>query len=80
MFFAKDNNRDYYNCFLSQISNIIKETYKIFVIGININHPNNEVYKKLRSLKFKSNIYFIRYDKDITLDESKHIHIACGLL
>ncbi|MBC8060255.1 MAG: hypothetical protein H7Y18_06275 [Clostridiaceae bacterium] len=80
LFFSKDHNPDYYNCFLSKISEVIKENYKMFVIGINNKDPNNQVYKKLRSIKFKSNIYFVRYDKDITLDEGKNIHIECGFL
>ena len=43
-------------------------------------HHNHEVYKKLRSIKFKSNIYFVKYDKEITLNKSDNIHIECGLL
>jgi hypothetical protein len=80
LFMSKENNQEYYKCFLNEISRVIKEKYNMFVIGINSNHPNNEVYRKIRSLKFKSNIYFVRYDNEITLDNNKYIHMECGLL
>lgn len=54
---------------------VISINRKTVVTDIGSNNPNNDVYKKLKSIKFKSKIYFIRYDKEIILGESKNIHI-----
>jgi len=80
LFYAKDNNRQYYECFLNDIVDEIKNKYKMFVIGISSSHPNNEVYSRLKNINFKSKIYFTQFDNELRLDEIRQIHFECGLL
>lgn len=80
MFFSKNNDTDYYNLFLYEIVKEIKVNYKMFIIGMSNSHPNDWIYKKVRCIKFKSNIYYANNNKDIILDYNKPVHIECGLL
>lgn len=80
MFYSKDNNCDLYNLFLYKIAGKIKENYSMFVIGMASNHPNNEIYKKIRCIKFNSHIYYANNEKNIVLDKNLPVHIECGLL
>lgn len=80
MFYSKDNDSDYYNLFLYEIAKEIKINYKMFIIGMSKGHPNDAIYKKVRCIKFKSNIYYANNNKDIIIDHNKPVHIECGLL
>lgn len=80
LFYAKNNNQQYYKCFLNEIAVEIKKHYKMFVVGMNTGHPNNEVYKQLKTVNFNSKIYFTKFDNEFMLDENKPFHIECGLL
>lgn len=80
MFYSKDNNSHYYNLFLYEIAKEIRKNYKMFIIGMTASHPNDCIYKKIRSIKFKSSIYYANNDMEIILDHNKPVHIECGLL
>lgn len=80
LFYAKNNNQQYYKCFLNKIAAEIKKHYKMFVIGMSTVHPNNEVYRQLKTVNFNSKIYYTQFDNEFMLDENKLFHIECGLL
>jgi len=79
LFIAKDDNLEYYEYFLRCIAKEIAKKYKMFVIGISENNKKNEIYKKLKSLKFDSLLFLVDFKgRNTKLEED--IHIECGLL
>lgn len=79
-FYSKDGNMEYYSCFLNQIARIIKKSYKMFVIGISSDDPADLLYKKIRSINFKSKIYCADFKDELNFDPATPRRIECGLL
>lgn len=79
-FYSIDGNMEYYSCFLNQIAQIIKENYKMFVIGISADDPADLLYKKIRTINFKSKIYCADFKDEFYFDLTRPKRIECGLL
>lgn len=80
LFYAKNNNRDYYKSFLYNISREVMKEYKFFVIGISGNNPNIDIFKRYKSLNFQSEIYFVKYENHIDIDDNGSVSLECGFL
>ncbi len=79
-FYSLEGNMEYYSCFLNQIAQIIKKNYKMFVIGISSDDPADNLYKKIRTINFKSKIYCADFTEEFYFELTKSKHIECGLL
>lgn len=79
-FLVKDHDLEIYKFFLYRIANEMRDRTNILIIGINNeNTVKNEVYDKIKSLNFKSSLFFINFtDEKISLDNE--LFIECGLL
>lgn len=79
-FYSKDGNMEYYSLFLNQIAQTIRKKYKLFVIGICDDDPSERLYKKIRSINFKSKIYCADFSREFNFDNAKSKRIECGML
>lgn len=79
-FYSKDGNMEYYSCFLNQIATVIKKNYKMFVIGISSDDPADLLYKKIRTINFKSKIYCADFKDEFYFDLTMPKRIECALL
>ncbi len=82
-FISKNDNRDYYKIFLSEIRRKINKNYGAFVIGLPKNHFAAEILDGIKSINFETKLYEIKFPP---LDErhlpinSQNIYPECGLL
>jgi hypothetical protein len=79
-FYSKDGNMEIYSLFLNQIARIIRKKYKMFVIGISSDDPADLLYKKIRTINFKSRIYCADFREKFNYDAKKPKRIECALL
>lgn len=80
LFYAKENDTTDDQLFLSSIAGEIKKNYSIFVTGIAVGHPNHRVYQKIKSFSVQSVVYYVKYNKEIIVDQHRPVHLECGLL
>ena len=73
---VKDNDIEIYKSFIYKICQ--KEKNKSFVIGINDNDIQREIYDKIKKISFKSTIYYIYFGKNKKLHNKPYIE--CALL
>jgi hypothetical protein len=79
-FYSKDGNMEYYNLFLNQIAQAVRKKYKMFVIGICDDDPADSIYKKIRTINFKSKIYCADFTREFIFDKKRPKRIECGML
>jgi hypothetical protein len=79
-FYSKDGNMEIYNLFLNQIAQAVRKKYKMFVIGICDDDPADSLYKKIRTINFKSKIYYTDFSKKFNFDKTRPKRIECGML
>lgn len=79
-FYSKDSNMEIYSLFLNQIAKVIRKKYKLFVIGICDDDPVDRLYKKIRTINFKSKIYCADFSREFNFDKTKSKRIECGML
>ncbi len=82
-FLAKNDNEDYYKAFLNGIVREVKKNYGMFVIGTTESYFADGIYKKLKSIRFDTEIYSIEFFSGV--ERSKQIAkdklwLECGLL
>ncbi|KAF5040908.1 hypothetical protein SDC9_131809 [bioreactor metagenome] len=71
---------EYYNLFINQIAQSMRKKYKMFVIGICDDDPADKLYKKIRTINFKSKIYCADFKDEFNFDPARPRRIECGLL
>jgi hypothetical protein len=79
-FYSKDGSMEYYNCFLNQIAQSMRKKYKMFVIGISDDDPADKLYKRIRTINFKSKIYCADFSREFNFDKTRQKRIECGML
>ncbi|MEL7607010.1 MAG: hypothetical protein AAGU39_13275 [Sedimentibacter saalensis] len=79
-FYSKEGNMEYYNLFINQIAQSMRKKYKMFVIGICDDDPADKLYKKIRTINFKSKIYCADFKDEFIFDPARPRRIECGLL
>ena len=77
-FLVKDNDIDLYKTFIYKICCAEKKRKKSLVIGINDPLIQNEIYKDIKKLNFRSTIYYIYFGKKRVLKNKAFIE--CALL
>ncbi len=83
-FISRDDNEDYYKAFLNNIAGEIKRRdYRMFVIGVTNTSAANEVYNRLRSIHFETEINSIEFilgsGKQQQINKES-IWLECGFL
>ncbi|MBQ9624547.1 MAG: hypothetical protein IJR47_00415 [Clostridia bacterium] len=82
-FISRNEDENYYKVFLNNIVEVIKKQYGMFVVGTAKEYFANDIYKKLKSINFKSQIYAVHL---VDLQEKRqniktqNIWLECGLL
>lgn len=79
---SKNNNPDYLNDFIKQVSNSVSEECEFFVYGSTTDSVQSKKMHKISVVNYKSYVYLIDWDKTNQYDDllSKNIYIECGLL
>lgn len=79
---SKNDNPDYFNDFIKQVSNNVPDECEFFVYGsTTISAQSKNIYK-ISAVNYKSCVYLIDWDKKNQHDDllNKNIYVECGLL
>lgn len=79
---SKNDNPDYLNDFIKQVSNSIPEECEFFVYGSTTDSVQSKKIHKISAVNYKSYVYLIDWDKTNQCNDllGKNIYIECGLL
>lgn len=79
---SKNDNPDYLNDFIKQVSNNILEECEFFVYGSITDSVQTKNICKISAVNYKSYVYLIDWDKTNQYEDllSKNIYVECGLL
>ena len=80
LFYAKDNQRAYYDYFLYRVAMAVRARYSMFVVGMCSGDPNREVFEALKSIRIRSELYYVYHDEEILLSPEMPVRLECGLL
>lgn len=79
---SKDNNPDYMENFIRQISHHIPDECEFFVYAATVNSPEVQKVFKISPVHYKSFVYLVDWNKTNEYNDllNKNIYIECGLL
>lgn len=76
--FSKDNKEGYYKALIQGLAREVEKKYKMFVIGLNSEDTNINIFENMKHLSFDSELYFVKYDRDI--NSELVARMECGML
>ncbi len=79
MLMVKDNSKELARYFLRKVAQASKK-YDFLMLGLFQNHPQNDVFKRIRHIKYQSKLYTVNWSNNIINPDRRPINLEVGLL